>query len=412
MKQQKRYLEDVITSLCFNTKNPKMAFIAGPRQAGKTTCAKHLLAERKNSYYHNWDDKTVRKIWAKDPKELLTKKKAPKPLIIFDEIHKAKGWKRTLKGLYDTLTFPQDIVVTGSTKLNTYRKSSDSLMGRYYYFRLHPFSLSELTTLNHILPPDQLTKKLLQTQAIPSTQKEIKTLEDLMTFGPFPEPYLAKSKQILQLWQMGRVDKVVNEELRDLSKLPELNQISLLVSLLPERVGNPISITTLREDLEVAYTTIKRWLTYLEALYYHYEIKPYTHKINRSLKKEGKLYLWDWSEVENEGSRFENLIASHLFKYCDYLVDTGQSRAELRYVKTKEKKELDFVVLNHQKPFLAIEVKLHDESPSSNWKTLLPKLNLDFGIQVVKTPHIYQRHIFPWGTIYVMSAEKLLKFLA
>jgi hypothetical protein len=129
--------------------------------------------------------------------------------------------------------------------------------------------------------------------------------------------------QTLNLWRKGRTEKIVREDLRDLSHLPELSQIEMLTTLLPDRTANLLSLRSLGEDLEVAYTTVKRWLNYLNELYYLFMIKPYSRSLQRSLKKTSKMYLWDWSEIDNESARFENLIASHLLKYCDYLTDTG-----------------------------------------------------------------------------------------
>jgi predicted AAA+ superfamily ATPase len=402
-----RYLESSLVDICF--KAEKMAFVSGPRQCGKTTMAKLLLKNRGDGAYFNWDEITFRRQWIKDPHLLIPKTiNHTKPLIILDELHKAKLWKRTLKGLYDTQDSQCDIIVTGSARLNVYRKSSDSLLGRYYHFRLHPFSVAELLKHNPSMPEDLIAA--LKSKPKLSTKAE-HALQRLYHYGPFPEPLFAENPKTLNLWRRNRIEKIIREDLRDLSRLPELSQVEMLTSLLPERASQPLSIKSLSEDLEVAYTTIKRWLNYLSELYYFYTIKPYSKSLARALKKENKIYLWDWSEIENEGARFENLIASHLLKYCDYMTDTGVGHFELRHLKNKEKLEIDFLILRDKKIYLPVEVKLSDEQPSTSWSKFMPQLHCEFGIQVVMKPNVYKTHEYDNYTITVMSAASFLQLL-
>jgi predicted AAA+ superfamily ATPase len=404
-----RYIEKWIAEFCFPV--GKMAFVSGPRQCGKTTMAKHLLAQRRdNGAYYNWDETIFRRLWAKDPAQaLFFNKMTAKPLVIFDELHKAKLWKRNLKGLYDTQHENYDFLITGSARLNIYRKGSDSLMGRYYHFRLHPFSVAELYSKEILDEPENLLDLELINHK-PSIQAE-KALNKLYDFGPFPEPLFGDDKRILNLWRRNRVEKIVREDLRDLSRLPELSQVEMLVSLLPEKIAQPLSIRSLSEDLEVSYTTIKRWMNYLNELYYFFELKPYSKSLTRSIKKEKKIYLWDWTEVENLGARFENLIAAHLLKYCDYLTDTGAGDYELCYLRDKEKNEIDFLIVKDKKPFLPIEAKLNDVEPSKNWVKWLKQLGGSVGIQLVMKKNVYKIHRQENYSILVISAAQWLKYL-
>jgi len=405
-----RYLETDISQLCFSSH--KMAFVSGPRQCGKTTMAKHLLATRGQGQYYNWDEVKFRRLWTKDPSQIVsgfivTDKVAP--LIILDEIHKAKLWKRNLKGVYDTLDIACDILVTGSSRLNVYRKGSDSLQGRYYRFRLHPFSLAELL-LFKAHSPENLLSSLLMNATYPRAEAG-EYLQLLDQFGPFPEPLLATNQQTLNLWRRARIEKTVREDLRDLSRIPELSMIEMLIALLPERAANVLSIQSLSEDLEVAYTTVKRWLRYLYELYYAFKIQPYFKSLARSLKKESKLYLWDWSEIDDEARRFENLIAGHLLKYCHYLTDTGAGDFHLCYLRNREKKEIDFLIVKNKKPWLPIEVKLNETAIAGNWSAFMPQLSCVCGIQVVKQNDIYKITETSFGKIVVISAAQLLSYL-
>ena len=233
----------------------------------------------------------------------------------------------------------------------------------------------------------------------------------LWDFGPFPESLFSANKATLNLWHRERIERLVREDLRDISRIQELSQIEMLVSILPERSANVLSINSLREDLEVAYATMKLWIHYLKHVYYLFELKPYSHALPRSLKKEGKMYLWDWSEIEDPGARFENMIGCHLLKFADYMTDSGQASMDLTYLKNKEKQEIDFLFVKDKKPWLPIEVKLSQETPSENWAAYFKKLPCKQGVQIIKTPGISKKVAVGEGEVWVVSAEFFLALL-
>jgi predicted AAA+ superfamily ATPase len=410
---KERYLHKIIHELCFH-KQFKMAFIAGPRQAGKTTFANTILKERGQGAYYNWDETKFRRLWIKEPQKLvddLEFKKSVPPIIILDEIHKAKLWKRNLKGIFDSLTKRVDILVTGSARLNIYQKGSDSLMGRYFLFRLHPFTVAELVN-SQPNEPETIINALNAFELDEGNKEAQEIFDNLWQFSGFPEPFLAQSTRRANAWRRMRLQQLVREDLRDLSRLPELSQVEMLLSLLPERVGSQLSRSSIREDLEVAHTTINRWLNYLEALYYHFEIKPYSKSIKRSLKKEGKLYLWDYAEDLGDSARFENLVAQHLLKACHYWTDAGYGNFELMYLRDIQGYEIDFLIIKNKKPWLPVEVKLSETSPSANWKTFLPQLPCDLGVQIVKEPKSHLKiHSQANKRIIVCDANRFLSKL-
>jgi predicted AAA+ superfamily ATPase len=132
----------------------------------------------------------------------------------------------------------------------------------------------------------------------------------------------------------------------------------LLIENLPSRVGSPLSIQNLRENLSVSHDSVSRWLKILETLYVVFRISPFGSPKIKAVTKEQKLYLWDWSQNENEGARFENMVASHLLKYCNFIEDTEGHSMELRYLRDKDKREIDFVVLKDKRPVFAVEAKV------------------------------------------------------
>lgn len=382
----------------------KMAFICGPRQVGKTTLAKAFAPLYSQTLYKNWDEPSFRRQWSRDPNAMveefdLASTKTTR-LLLLDEIHKARGWKRQLKGLFDEWNKDLNIIVTGSARLNVFRKGGDSLMGRYVLFRLHPLSVGELLHKKDPLSPDEWRDRVLQK----NDPADPEPLASLFKYSGFPEPYFARSDKILNIWRRGRLEKIIREDLRDLSRLPELSQVEMLASLLPPRVGSPMSVQNLREDLEVSHHTVNRWLNYLKELYYCFEIKPWTKSVPRSLKKEGKFYLYDWTEVEDEGARFENLVASHLLKACHFWTDTGEGIFDLHYLRNKEKQEIDFLIIKNKKPWLAIESKLSETTIDQKvFKKFSDYLGCPI-IQIVRKENIFRK----FGNDLLASASHVL----
>ena len=320
----------------------KMVFIAGPRQVGKTTLALSFLPEpdTKSPAYFNWDD-------VSDKSKLLRGELPPnEDIIILDEIHKFARWRNLVKGFFDKRREGASFLITGSARLDYYSKGGDSLQGRYHYYRLHPFSLRELD---------------------PNPSRDI--LDLLLKFGGFPEPLFKSAEKFWRRWQRERLQRVIYDDIRDLETVKEISLLELLASELPNRVGSPLSVKNLKELLQVAHETVERWLKIFERMYYCFRIPPYGPPKVRAVKKEQKLYMWDWSLIEEDGPRFENFIASQLLKYCQFIEDTEGYRMELRFLRDTDKREVDFVVVKDGKPEFAVECKTgeKDISPSTHY---------------------------------------------
>ncbi len=330
----KRYIQDAVV----DDLRKKMVFVGGPRQVGKTTIALDILAgDEQHPAYLNWDFADVKRI-------LLHGGLPPdQPLIILDEIHKYPQWRNFIKGLYDKNKSRTSFLITGSARLDYYRKGGDSLQGRYHYYRLHPFSLYEL-----------------------NQNPTAADLEALLTFGGFPEPFFSQSERDWKRWQRERISRVIHEDLVSLEQVKEVGQLDLLAVLLQDRVGSLLSINSLREDLSASHEAVDRWVRILENLYYCFRIRPYGAKKINALKKDRKLYLWDWSLCQNPGSRFENLVAANLLKYCHYREDTLGDAMELCYLRDRQKREVDFVVLRDGELLFAVECKSGDKAVSKH----------------------------------------------
>jgi len=335
----------------------KMVFLGGPRQVGKTTLALSLLANgsERHPAYLNWDDRDARK--------MLLRGALPsnQTLIVLDEVHKYKGWRSLVKGFYDVGKSSRRFLVTGSARLDHYRRGGDSLQGRYHYHRLHPFSLYEINPAP--TPSD---------------------LDHLLQFGGFPEPFLKGDSRHWKRWQRERQARVVQDDLVSLEHVKEIAQIDLLAGILPDRVGSLLSVNNLREDLSVAFETADRWVTILENLFFCFRIPPYGLPRLRAARKEKKLYMWDWSLCDAAGPRFENLVASNLLKYCHRLEDAEGDRMALTFVRDSMGRELDFVVTRDDKPLFAVECKSGDSALGRN---------IAFFAERTSIPRFYQVHL-------------------
>jgi len=387
---KKRYL----TGHILKDLSEKMVFIGGARQVGKTSLAQHIADNHFRSHdYLNWD-------YGEDRKNIMQSRfKGDAEIILFDELHKYKDWKNYLKGQFDKHKESFRILVTGSARLDVYRRGGDSLMGRYYYYRLHPFSLAEYLERESGFAP-------LAELSFSTPDKESREAFDvLLKFGGFPEPLLKQSEKGLRRWHNQRLDRLVREDIRDLENIRDLSSLQILVDILPERAGSLLSVNSLREDLSVAHKTAANWMDILERFYYHFRIYPFSHRKIKSLKKEPKIYLWDWSEIRNnDGARLENIVASHLLKLCHFMSDVDGYKTELHFLRDIEGREVDFLVTDAGKPWFAVEVKSSFKEVSKNLIYFGNKLNIPFLYQVVYERGIDSRE----AGVRVMSADKFL----
>ncbi len=351
-----------------------MVFISGPRQVGKTTLARAIGKDHFDAKYAylNWDNREDRRML------LRGEFRADCKLLIIDEIHKYKQWKNYLKGEYDKYGDRFEMLITGSARMDVYMKGGDSLQGRYYHYVLHPLSVGEMTGNN---PSTEPFKEL---NFGDKDGEALEALNTLFRFGGFPEMVVKQSERELRRWHNDRVDRLVKEDIRDVEHLRDLSAVQLLVDILPEKAGGVFSLNSLREDLQVTHKTVSFWADVLEKFYYHFRIYPFQYSKIKSLRKEPKLYLWDWSEISDEGKRFENMIASHLYKFCDHLRNAEGFKASLHYIRDIEKREVDFLVAVDGRPWFCVEAKLSKEAVAPALKYFSVKMNIPFAYQVIK----------------------------
>ena len=351
----------------------QMAFVSGPRQVGKTTTCRH----RADACF-NWDDIDDRELILAGPRSLidrlgLDRLSGTVPVVLFDELHKFPRRKQFLKGFFDTHADRVRIAVTGSARLDVYRRGGDSLMGRYFPYRMHPFSVAEA-----------ITQELPDTTRIvrPPRPIEAGDFDALWRHGGYPEPFLKRDARFSRRWQSLRFGQLVREEVRDLTQVQQLGQLELMVRLLADRSAQQLVYDNLARQVRVAVDTVRRWIATLCDLHLGFIVRPWFRNVSRSLRKEPKWYLRDWAPIENVGQRAETFVACHLLKAVEGWTDMGLGAFELGYLRDKEKREVDFLVVRDGEPWFLAETKHRDESMSPSLKHYQEQTGAPFAFQV------------------------------
>ena len=339
----------------------QMAFLSGPRQVGKTTLAKVALPD---GHYLSYDKSSDAALILRGAEavagELGLSSHEVRPeqgAVLFDEIHKFPRWKQFLKGFFDMYGDNRKlkIAVTGSARLDVYKRGGDSMMGRYFPYRIHPLSAGEVSS------PEVNVESMFQEEKNVSQE----TIDTLLELGGYPEAFLNGTDRFHRRWQKIRLELIFSQDLRDLSRVQDVYQIQRLAELLAARVSGGVNYAALAEDLSVSPPAVKNWLVLLQSVFYCYEVRPWYKNVASSIRKQPKLYLWDWSEVRDAGARRENFIASHLLKAVHFWTDAGLGDFGLHYLRDKMQREVDFLVSRDGKPFMLVECKSSGKEPIS-----------------------------------------------
>jgi predicted AAA+ superfamily ATPase len=350
----------------------QMAFVSGPRQVGKTTACRSI-----SDTYLNWDNTDHRRQILQGPAALaealgLNRLRVPPRVAVLDELHKYAKWKALLKGFFDTYGDQIHLMVTGSSRLDVFRRGSDSLMGRYLLYRMHPWTVAE--SLRTALPADEIQ---------PPTEITAADWDALWEHGGFPEPFLRRDSRFSRRWRSLRQEQLSREDLREVTHVADLGTIETLMQILAERSAQQLVYSGLAREIQVSVDTVKRWIDLLARLHYGFLVRPWFANVAKSLRKEPKWFQRDWSGVSDDGARAETLVACHLLKAVEGWTDLGFAEFELRYLRDKHKREVDFLVVRNRKPWFLVEVKLKDTQLSSSLAHFQTQIKAPHAFQVV-----------------------------
>lgn len=352
--------------------NRQMVFVSGPRQVGKTT-----LCRKFASAYFNWDDQDARAKVLKGPAEIaqaagLNKLLDAAPVLVFDELHRYRRWKTFLKGFFDVYGQNAKMIVTGSSRLDIFKRGGDSLMGRYFLYRMHPFSVAELT--HPALD--------LKTGGVPRPLAD-REWNALWMFGGYPEPFVRREMRFSRRWHNLRQTQLLREDVREITRIQELDQLMALAAILGERSGDQVVYSSLAGEVRVSENTARGWVSVLASLHYGFLVRPWHRNVARALRKEPKWFLRDWSMIADAGKRAETFVACHLLKAVEGWTDLGLGMFELFYIRDKQKREVDFLVTRENRPWFLVEVKLGETRLTRSLEFMQAQTGAGHAFQVV-----------------------------
>ena len=398
-KTYPRVYETIIASHL--AKYRQMVFVSGPRQVGKTT-----LGEACGSICLNWDDDDVRHAIIAGQTEFVKRYglagiSESDKVVVFDEIHKYARWKQFLKGLYDVHGKKLRIMATGSARMDVYKKGGDSMMGRYFPYRMHPFSVAELLDVS--IPDEELVRR--------PRELAREEWEALVRFGGFPDPFVKRDGRFSRRWQSLRFEQLTKIDLRDLTKVAELDQLSALAEILSHRSGEQLVYKNLGNEVGVDEKTAKKWIKTLKGLYYGFEVKPWYKNVENSLRKTPKWFVRDWSTIADAGKRAETLVACHLLKAVECWTDLGYGEFTLNYLRNKQKQEVDFIVARDNRPWFLVEVKSSETELSRALSLYQRQTGARHAFQVVLEADYVNRSCFDYTDPVVVPAKTFLSQL-
>jgi uncharacterized protein len=350
----------------------QMALVSGARQVGKTTACRSVT-----DAYLDWDNSDDRRILVGGPARLaarlqLDRLRSQPPVAVLDELHKYAKWKSLLKGFFDTYGARARLIVTGSSRLDVFRRGGDSLMGRYLLYRMHPWSVGE--SLRTELPAREIQ---------PPAEVSSSNWDALWEHGGFPEPFLRRDSRFTRRWRSLRQEQVAREDLREVTQVQDLGTMEILMLILAERSGQQLVYSNLAQETSVAVDTIKRWVNLLARLHYGFLVRPWFVNVAKALRKEPKWMLRDWGGVAEDGARAETFVACHLLKAVEGWTDLGFGDFELRYLRDKQKREVDFLVVRDRQPWFLVEVKMSETSLSPSLAHFQAQTKAAHAFQVV-----------------------------
>lgn len=380
--------------------NRQMAFVTGPRQVGKTFVCRDLATT-----YVNWDDQDARALVLEGPTAIAAKAGLQelaegRRVIAFDEIHRYARWKTFLKGFFDVYGEQAGIMVTGSSRLDVFKRGGDSLMGRYFLYRMHPFSVAEL------LSPRR--RKAVLLAPAPIDEEEWTAL---WTYGGFPEPFVRREARFSLRWQQLRQSQLLREDVRELTRIQEIDQLVALAAILAARSGRQVVYSSLANEVRVSENTARAWVGVLSSLHLGFMVKPWHRTVAAAIRKEPKWYLRDWAQVDDIGQRAETFIACHLLKAVEGWSDLGFGRFDLFYIRDKQKREVDFLVVRDQKPWFLVEVKVSDTTLSPSLGLMQRQTRAGHAFQVVINEPYVERDCFEVRTPVAVPARTFLSQL-
>lgn len=389
------YIKRLIEKTIINTlKAFPVLILTGARQSGKTTLLKHLFSDTFN--YISLDELDIRSLAINDPREFLTRFKAP---LIIDEIQNAPQLLHYIKAVVDRERVNGRFIITGSQQFPLMKNVSESLAGRAAILNLYPFMIEEITGnyLTEEKSMDNFFKKI-SSQKI-STSPKI-NLGRWLLGGGYPGLFV-NSQISRNIWFSSYIQTYIDRDVRGNIKNENLNDFERFLKLIAGRTAQELSYSNLSRDIGLSVPTIKSWISLLQTNSIIYLLQPYYRNFGKRIIKSPKLYFLDTGiaaylvGIQTKehllngpmgGALFETFIVTNFLKRFSAL-DTNPS---LYYWKNIGGIEVDLLV-EYSNKLIPIEIKFASTIYSNHYRSLLKwiyhsKLDIDFALLISNSP--------------------------
>lgn len=374
--------------------------VTGPRQSGKTTLVRKVFP---NFQYASLETPDQRAFALEDPRGFLQQFRGP---VILDEIQRTPELFSYLQGRVDEKKKNGQYILSGSQNFLLLQGVSQSLAGRCALLHLHPFSLHELNG-GQDLSLAALRRGRLQVGQPPTTDLW-KTL-----FAGF-YPRLHDQRIPPHTWLANYAQTYLERDVRNILQIGDLETFSRFIRLCAGRNGQLLNLSSLASDCGVSHTSIKRWLSILEASFLVVLLRPYHRNFGKRLVKTPKLYFLDTGllcfllhirraqelvQHAARGAVFESFVLSEIIKA---FANAGQTPA-VYFWRDSHGQEVDLLI-DFGETLLPLEIKSGQTVAGdffdslSAWQTLAGK-NTSGAALIYGGEQQFERHntaVYPW----------------
>ncbi|MEM9886174.1 MAG: ATP-binding protein [Bacteroidota bacterium] len=368
----------LFTALQSHLEDKRHSIITGARQVGKTSLLrlilKQLEAEQRQVYYLtlenpvvldaiNQNPEQVFQFIAAHPQSILEGIQKDRIFLLLDEVQYADNPTHFLKYIYDQYERNVKIIATGSSAFYIDQKFTDSLAGRKRIFHLYPLSLEEFLDFKgaqDLLEELELLKKQPNYQSLKRTALEQMFLEYLL-YGGYPAVVLEEDFEEKKFLLSELKNAYVKRDILE-SGVEKEGKFYLLLQLLADQIGNLVNKNELSNIVQIDAKTIDQYLYILQKCYHLQLIRPFYRNLRKELTKMPKCYFNDLglrnaflnrlspiSQRADKGALLENYF--FLRFRASYQMD------QIKFWRTTDQKEMDFIIEEQFNEGRAIEVK-------------------------------------------------------
>ena len=339
-----------------------VVLIHGPRQCGKTTLARGLIARDRPAYsYFSFDDAVTLDAANSDPVGFIAD--LPERTIL-DEVQRAPHLFATIKVAVDERRVPGRFILTGSANILLLPKLSDSLAGRMEILRLHPLAQCEIAGLKPKFL-DQLLSGSFKTKKVPRLGPE---LADRIANGGFPAAIARSTPRRRQIWYRDYIETLISRDVRDMAKIASIDIMPRLMALAASQTARLANLSELADPFQQSRTTIRDYVALLERIFLLEHLPPWHSNRLSRLIKSPKLHLGDTgvacsllgldaASLRADRKVLGQLLETFVYQELRRMASWHPSDLRFHHFRDKDGVEVDIVIESGSTKVAGIEVK-------------------------------------------------------